>query len=427
MSNQYSLSDFIKEAGVLNASEIADYFEKYGKLPPNSYAREYFAENGRIPSQYEVHDVKYDRGPTGLVPLANAYSYKDNPVSKKKLLSKRNVGIGAAGLTAATGGAYLLKKRRDRKKAQEEKIAGLNQAAVLARGVGGKALKAVNPVSTAVGVVSSAKNSAMRDTEKQNRADNAMGVSGRFSKVAATDKDQIEDKRYGRLYKKKKKGLTSNQRAVIASGATLGLLGLYGSAKHKDPLYVPKVINRNKGFLGAKAVGAAIKQTPFKDVAREASRAMRDANKTNQQVDLEDLGNSVDIDDVIAGGAGNSPYSHQVVKVIGLGMAGAAGKKMGDALYENLTEKVKAKKLAREKEEQERADAYSKNLRAADLFKKASIATGDDIVTAVNKSVEKFLPEEIKKREERRNRYNSTVNYVDHGAHGGDAPQRRNK
>ena len=61
------------------------------------------------------------------------------------------------------------------------------------------------------------------------------------------------------------------------------------------------------------------------------------------------------------------------------------------------------------------------------MFKKASIATGDDIVTAVNKSVEKFLPEEIRKREARRNRYNSTVDYVDHGAHGGDAPQRRNK
>ena len=86
----------------------------------------------------------------------------------------------------------------------EEKSAGFNEAAAAARGIGGKALKVVNPVSTAVNTVSSAKNSEKQIAAKQNFADSMMGVSGRFNKVAA-DKDDAEDKRYGRLYRKKEK------------------------------------------------------------------------------------------------------------------------------------------------------------------------------------------------------------------------------
>lgn len=305
----------------------------------------------------------------------------------------------------------------------EEKIAGFDRAARLANNVGGKALKALNPISTAVGTVSSAKNSAMQIAVNQNKMDSEMGVSGRFRKVAA-DKDETEDKRYARLYKEKKRGWTKNQRAAAASGITLAALAGYGSIKNKDPLYLPKTINRNKGFLAGRTIGALIKQSPFKDVANQANQAIHHHYGTQPHVDLEP---GDKLDKIMNGAAGNRSIQSHMARALGTSLAIAAGKKAGDALVEDLSERVKAKKLAREKEEQEWHDAYSKNLKAADLFKKASIATGDDIVTAVNKSVEKFLPEEIKKREERRNRYNSTVDYVDHGAHGGDAPQRRNK
>ena len=306
----------------------------------------------------------------------------------------------------------------------EEKSAGFNEAAAAARGIGGKALKVVNPVSTAVNTVSSAKNSEKQIAAKQNFADSMMGVSGRFNKVAA-DKDDTEDKRYGRLYKKKKKSLTKNQKAAIASGITLaGLVG-YGSIKHKDPLFFPKIVKQNKGYLAGKTVGALVKQSPAKEVVYQAKQAIHDHYGIKLPIELDDA----DKMDLMMRRSinGNRSVQSQMARAAGITLAAAAGKKLGDSLADRLTESVKAKRLAREKEEQEWHDAYSKDLKAADLFKKASIATGDDIVTAVNKSVEKFLPEEIKKREERRNRYNSTVNYVDHGAHGGDAPQRRNK
>ena len=404
MNDQYTLYDFLKEASSYNAEGLGDYYEKYGKLPP----------------EVKIQDAEYGDIPLGLPGHIDDLNKNVN-VAKKKLLTKRKAGIGLAGLTAVGGGAYLLKKRHDRKKAREEKVASFDRAAGIARNVGGKALKAVNPVGTVVGVASSAKNSAIKTATKQGYADELMGVSGRFNKIASSKKEE-EDKRYSHLYKKKKGYLTAKQRAAIASGLTLGGVGLYGAIKEKDVLWGPKVLNRNKLVFGSKAMNKMIYASPFKDVAQAAADGIRDSGSAKL--------NAVGEANAAAGAAEvgkNNNVALGLAKTFGTALAAGAGYKAGDAIYQRVVETARAKKLAREKEEQERADAYSKGLKAEDLFKKASIATGDDIVTAVNKSVEKFLPEEIKKRQERRNRYNSTVDYVDHGAHGGDAPQRRNK
>lgn len=413
MNNQYTLYDFLKEASSYNAEGLGDYYEKYGKLPP----------------EVKIQDAEYSQIPLGLPGHIDDLNKNVN-VAKKKLLTKRNAGIGLAGLTAVGGGAYLLKKRYDRKKAQEEKVAGFERATNIARNVGGKALNAVNPVTTAVGLASSAKNSARQTAAKQGYADELMGVSGRFNKVASSKKEE-EDKRYSHLYKKKKGYLTAKQRAAIASGLTLGGLGLYGAVKHKDPLWAPKEFNRNKGLIAGRMMNKMIYKSPFKDVAQAASDAIKHSNAdkamamaaANSNLDMD----SVDKMNEAIVNAGQNKSGFGLGHVFGAAVAAGLGQRTGDAIYQRVVESARAKKLAREKEEQERADAYSKGLKADDLFKKASIATGDDIVTAVNKSVEKFLPEEIRKRQERRNRYNSTVDYVDHGAHGGDAPQRRNK
>ena len=299
----------------------------------------------------------------------------------------------------------------------EEKTAGLSQA------VAGTALKSINPLMTVKSVSDTAKQRSAQNAIKQDHANNLMGVSGKFNKVAFSirKKKSDKDKKYGNLYKKKNRRLNSAERALIAGGVTTAGLGLYGAAKHKDPLWAARVVNRNKGVAASKTMSKLIKHSPFRDVAREASRAVHDTYGTSSP--KENTGSlSNRADDMIRGG-----NAKNLAGVFGLSMAMAAGKNTGDLVYNRFMDQVKAKKLEVAKEEQRQADAVSEKLKAEDLFKKASISTGDDIVTAVNKSVEKFLPEEIRKREARRNRYNSTVDYVDHGAHGGDAPQRRNK
>lgn len=298
----------------------------------------------------------------------------------------------------------------------EEKTAGLSQA------VAGTALKSINPLMTVKSINDTAKQRSAQNAIKQGHADSLMGVSGKFNKVAFSirKKKSDEDKKYGNLYKKKKRRLNSAERGLIASGATVAGLSLYGAAKHKDPLWAAKVINRNKGAAASKAISGLIKHSPLRDVAKSTSSAIHDAHGTMPPKKKDSINNQVD--DMVSGG-----NAKNIPGVFGLSMAMMAGRNTGDLIYNRFMDHVKAKKLEVAKEEQRQADAISEKLKAEDLFKKASISTGDDIVTAVNKSVEKFLPEEIKKREARRNRYNSTVDYVDHGAHGGDAPQRRNK
>lgn len=303
----------------------------------------------------------------------------------------------------------------------DEKVASLMGAANVAQAVGGKALKSINPLMTVKSVGDTAKQTAVKNAAKQGHADAIMGVSGRFNKVAALiKKRKEEDNKYSSLYKRRKKRLTSRERALVAGGATVAGLSLYGAAKHKDPLWAARAINRNKAAVASKAASKLINNSPFKDVAREASKAVNDTYAVHSPAKDAKIGDKVD--SMVRGG---NPAN--LASVFGLSMAMMAGKNTGDLAYNRFMEHVKAKKLQNQEEEQRQADAISSKLKAEDLFKKASIATGDDIVTAVNKSVEKFLPEEIKKREDRRNRYNSTVDYVDHGAHGGDAPQRRNK
>lgn len=308
---------------------------------------------------------------------------------------------------------------------EEEKIAGAKQMPGFVQDLGGQVLKKYNPVMTAVSVASSAKQTAGNAAIKQGHADDIMGVSGRFNKVAfitRKNKSKDKDNEHSNLYKQPKRRLNSKERALIASGATLAGLGLYGSMKHKDPLWAAKTINKNKKPLAAKAVGNVIKHSPFKDAAREVNRAVQDEYGVFAPKGLKDGDIAGKVDDMVRGG-----NKSNLLNVFGLSAAMMLGKNTGDLVYNGLLDRVKAKKLALKEQEQRQADEVSSKLKAEDLFKKASIATGDDIVTAVNKSVEKFLPEEIKKRQDRRNRYNTTVDYVDHGAHGGDAPQRRNK
>lgn len=282
----------------------------------------------------------------------------------------------------------------------------------------GRALpKAINPVLQAVSMMDTVKSSSQHSIARQNAADQTMGVNGNFKKFAAYG--DADDERYKKLYVKQKKPMSDKQKALIASGATLGALALYGGVKHSDPLWAGKALFRNKGVAGSKAFHAMVKNTPLKDVAKYVGAGVNDGFKAppfkDDKLNVEDH-----LDKAIKGGGG-------LGDVFLLGITAGVGKDIGQKAMSSLREKMLRKKLAQEAEERAKLNAYSKDISAEDLFKKASTSTGDDIATAVNKSVEKFLPDEIRKRAQRTNRYNSYVDYVDQGAHGGDAPQRRLK
>ena len=286
-----------------------------------------------------------------------------------------------------------------------------------AKKIGGALPKAINPVMQAASIMDTVKSSSQQSLARQNGADQTMGVNGNFRKFAAYG--DADDEKYKKLYAKQKKPMSDKQKALIVGGATLGALALYGGVKHSDPLWAGKALTRNKAVVASKATNALLKTTPLKDTVRYVDAGIKAGFKVPQAKDSK-LTIEDHLDRAVKGGGG-------LGNVFLLGITAGVGKDIGQKSMSSLREKMFRKKLAQEAEERAKLNAYSKDISAEDLFKKASTSAGDDIATAVNKSVEKFLPDEIRKRAQRTNRYNSYVDYVDQGAHGGDAPQRRLK